>query len=106
MKNYITYNGYTRTTFDEMNAELASIGAKITTKMKALQPTSEGYAAAPFRDAKKPVYDFQIVDNDGRRFANIHSYLYRSENGQTPKIIKKYAFGCYYVETTKAIYIG
>ena len=100
------YKDYTRTTFDEMNAELASIGAKVTTKMKALQPTSEGYAAVPFRDAKKPVYDFQIVDNDGKSFANANSYLYRSENGQTPEIIKKFAFGCYYVETTKAIYIG
>ena len=100
------YEPYTRTTFDEMNAELASIGAKVTTTSKCLQPTSSGYAAEPFRGAKKPVYDFQIVDEQGNSFANINSYLYRSENGETHKIIKKYAFGCYYVETTKAIYIG
>lgn len=99
-------DNYTKTTFEEMNAELASIGAKVTTKDKCLQPTASGYAAEPFRDSKKPVYDFQIVDNDGKSFANANSYLYRSENGQTPEIIKKYAFGCYYVETTKAVYIG
>lgn len=104
--NQPPYKGYTRTTFDEMNAELASIGAKVTTRDKCLQPTSDGYAAEPFRDAKKPVYDFQIVDDRGHSFGNTQSYLYRSENGQTPEIIKKYAFGCYYVETTKAIYIG
>ena len=100
------YKDYTRTTFDEMNAELASIGAKVTTKDKCLQPTSDGYAGAPFKHATKPVYDFQIVDNDGKSFANAQSYLYRSENGGTPELIKKFAFGCYYVETTKAIYIG
>lgn len=99
------YNGYTRVTFEEMNNELATIGAKVTTRFKCLQPTASGYTAYPFRDAKKPVYDFQIIDNDGNSFANTNSYLYRSENGQTPEIIKKFAFGCYYVETTKAIYI-
>lgn len=98
--------GWTRTTFAEMDAELAAIGAKTTTKMKALQPTSSGYVAEPFRDFKKPVYDFQIVDNDGHSFANVNSYLYRSENGETPEVIKKYAFGGYYVETSKAVYIG
>lgn len=101
----IDYSGYTRVTFEDMNNELATIGAKVITKYKCLQPTASGYAAYPFRGAKKPVYDFQIVDNDGKSFANIHSYLYRSEEGETPAIIKKYVFGGYYVETTKAIYI-
>lgn len=62
--------------------------------------------AEEFRDAKKPVYDFQIVDNKGHSFGNANSYLYRSENGETPAIIKEFAFGNYYVETSKAIYIG
>ena len=102
----MTFKDYTRTTFDQMNQELAPIGAKVTTASKCLQPTSSGYAAEPFKDAKKPVYDFQVVDNDGKSFANANSYLYRSEDGHTPEIIKKFVFGCYYVETSKAIYIG
>jgi len=99
------YSGYTRVTFEDMNNELATIGAKVTTRLKCLQSKAPGYAGEAFAASNKPVYDFQIVDNTGKSFANIHSYLYRSEGGETPAIIKKYVFGGYYVETTKAIYI-
>jgi len=99
------YSGYTRVTFEDMNNELATIGAKVTTRLKCLQYKAPGYAGEAFAASNKPVYDFQIVDNTGKSFANIHSYLYRSEGGETPAIIKKYVFGGYYVETTKAIYI-
>ena len=97
---------WTKTTFEQINEELATVGAKTTLKLKCLQPKSDGYIGEAFKDIDKPVYDYQIVDSNGHSFANDKSYLYRSEDGRTPEVIRKFAFGGYYVETSKAIYIG
>lgn len=102
----INSKDWTKTTFAIMDAELEAIGAKTTTKDKVNQPTSSLYVAYPFRNHNKPVYDFQIVDSNGYSFGNEHSYLYRMADGETHPLIKKFAFGNYYVETSRAIYIG
>ena len=107
MKNYKTApKGWTRTTFAEIDAALETIGAKTSTAQKAAQPTASGYLAEAFAEHGKPVFDYQIVDSKGLSFANANSELYRMADGETHPLIKEYAFGGYYVETSKAIYIN
>ena len=100
--------GWTKISLEEINEALAPIGARASTAAHhiAAQPTTSGYVAADFRDFKKPVFDYVIIDRDGLSFSNINSYLYRMADGETHPLIKKYAFGGYYIETTKRIYIN
>ena len=98
--------GWTKTTFEEIDAALAPIGAKTSTAMKAEQPTRSGYLAEPFADHGKRIFDYQIVDDQGLSFANTESKLYRMADGETHPLINEYAFGGYYVETARTIYIN